>query len=139
MSVGYHGIYWFGCVCTGEDGLAEETLEALEAAEVDDIDGWINSLIGWNWLDPACGSHADRNARQVARWGVAVETSWSGLLDYSTTTIYPVDAMVSEWRDGLVPTWTSEQIETWRAGLERLRAELPGLSEPALRYGCRVG
>jgi hypothetical protein len=64
-----------------------------------------------------------RNARQIARWGITLETSWAGYIDYSTTVIAPVGAMVSEWREGIVPAWTPEQIETWRVGLERLRAE----------------
>lgn len=143
MGQSYDGVYFFGSVSSdGEDQMNEETDAAFKAAGADELDGWFDARYGiGHYKDYASYSeYSDaRDRKVIAEFGCLFETSWVGYIEYSATAFYPKDAHRSEWREARVPDWSPEQIETWRTAMEKLRAVLPGLDEPGLRFGCRVG
>lgn len=145
MGTSYDGVYMFGSLALNtEEGWAEETLAALGTDLADDFDlhRWLDRHLGvkaWRDYPDYKAYQAAREAAQVAAFGCTFMEARLGYCEYAICGVCPVDAHVSAWRGGRVPPWTAEQIEHWRACMERLRAVLPGLDEPGLRFGCSVG
>jgi hypothetical protein len=135
MGISYDGVYFFGTVSTdGGRDLNEETRAAMEAIDVDDTSDWFLKFFGLSWRGQ---KEAERLA--IERWGCVFEVSYMGYSEYPVTVIHPRGARIWEWRGGRVPEWSQEQISFWRACVEKLRQDLPGLEEPGLWFGCSVG
>lgn len=144
MGTSYCGTYVFGCLSASDDGAGwhEDTVAAIEAAgdSEDDFDGWVDSTLGMGpYQGPIEAWIAERQRRSMERWGCVLDHTWIGLIDWPAWIVHPAEAEVREWRGGRVPEWTPEQLATWKACMERVRADLPGLEEPGLYYGCSVG
>ena len=144
----YYGI---GTLEASDEGL-EPTVEVLKQLGFDSLYDWLDSYTTSVPFPKMPSNTSHEQARQkykeyedkkaqllVEKFGCVIDTTYSGLHDYPAYIIYVKESMRADYMGGVVPVWPEEKVEEWRLAMERVRAILPGFTEPALRFDFSAG
>ncbi len=161
MGISYSGIVCYGLLYNEGvdfyDGTwPDSTIKVLGRAkdgEPKEFDDWLAEYFQLpdeciNWYKPE--DNEGNTARLHKRWklltdhsqevfGAEFDVRWVGAYEYTYPIVYVKGAYASCEVVGVMPVWTSEQIEAWHIACEKLRAVLPGSGPPQLYFGCSVG